>query len=80
MTTFVSEYLFLGDSMILSLPGFHEVTCNQQFPENPLTGASAGVVMENGKKELLVCGGKGTTICQLWTEGGWVAAGTGFNR
>ena len=78
---FVSDpYLYLGDRRILSLPTFQEVSCDQEFPEKPLDFASAGVVMEQGKKELQVCGGRGMTTCRLWTEGGWVETATGFNR
>merc|ERR1719369_1342425 len=73
-------YLYLGDSKILHLPSFQQVSCNQEFPEKPLNRASAGVVMKNGKKELQVCGGEGMTTCRLWTEDGWVETEIGFNR
>jgi len=74
------QYLYLSDSKILRIPEFAEVTCNQEFPEKPLSFASGGVVTVNGKKELQVCGGEEMTTCQLWTEDGWVETATGFNR
>ena len=76
--SFVSDqFLYLSDSRILSLPSFEEVTCKQDFPENPLQYATAGVVMDGN---LLVCGGRGMTTCRIWTEKGWLEKGTGFNR
>ena len=75
------QYLYLSDSRVVSLPSFAEVTnCDQKFPENPLSGASAGVVMVNGKRELQVCGGHSMTTCRLWTEDGWIETETGFDR
>ena len=73
-------YLYLSESNIIRLPSFQQVSCVQEFPVNRLGYATAGVVMVNGKKELQVCGGRGMTTCQLWTEDGWVETATGFNR
>ena len=75
---FVSDsYLYLHQTLIVSLPSFQEVDCQQDFPENPMREASAGVVMDGN---LLVCGGFGMTTCRLWTEYGWKETVTGFNR
>merc|ERR1712013_688680 len=71
------QFLFLSESRILSLPTFKEVDCQQDFPESPMNGASAGVVMDNN---LMVCGGRGITTCRMWTEDGWVEATTGLKR
>jgi len=71
------QFLYLSETRILRLPSFEEVPCNQDFPENPLQWATAGIVTDNN---LLVCGGQGMSGCMMWTENGWQEKGTGFNR
>merc|ERR1711862_932797 len=76
-TTVLDQFLYLSESKILHLPSFEEVACQQDFPESPMSYASAGVVLDNN---LMVCGGNGMTTCRIWTEDGWAESATGLNR
>jgi len=74
-------YIYIDEKMILKLPSFEEVTCDQKFPGPMwLSESSAGAVMHQGKKELMVCGGIWTHSCWLWKEEGWITTYPEFKR
>ena len=62
------------------MPTFKEMSCNQQWPENKLNHASAGLVTYNNTKEIMLCGGYRITGCRIWTKEGWVKSDTTFDR
>jgi len=73
-------YLYISETKILDLSTFKEVSCEQHFPERPLTAATAGIVSYNNKEELMLCGGNDMTGCRIWTKEGWAQSDTTFNR
>lgn len=76
-------FIYLSQSIILRLPSFTEVSCNQNFPEDTseaFDSSSAAMVMHKGKQELIVCGGFSMTGCRVWTDQGWDKIETSFNR
>jgi len=65
------DYLYLSPDLILHLPDFKEINCEQNFPGS-LDFATAGLVMSGGAERLMMCGGEYMTTCWMLETGGWV--------
>ena len=88
-TVVSGSYLYLSENVILKMPTFQEISCDQQLQwhENEVGGTSAGLVSYNNTKEIMLCGGyehdydyEGMTGCYIWSEQGWIQTDTTFNR
>merc|ERR1711892_1186463 len=73
------DYLYLGPDLILHLPDFKQITCEQNFPGS-LSFATAGLVMSGGAERLMMCGGYAMTTCWMLETGGWVDMQQEFDR
>jgi len=73
------DYLYLGPDLILHLPDFKQITCEQNFPGS-LSFATAGLVMSGGAERLMMCGGEDMTTCWMLETGGWVDMQQEFSR
>merc|ERR1711892_858252 len=65
------DYIYLSPELILHLPDFNLITCEQNFPGS-LDGATGGLVMSGGAERLMMCGGWDMTTCWMSETGGWV--------
>ena len=64
----MSQYLYLSDQTILSLPSFEKFLCTMDLPEEMFYGTSGLVKDNEGIERLMVCSDTG---CFLRTETGW---------
>merc|ERR1711892_304491 len=64
------DYLYVSPNLILNLPDFEQITCEQHFPGS-LSFATAGLVM---------CGGWDMTTCWMLETQGWVDMQQKFDR
>jgi len=65
------DYIYLSPDLILHLPDFKQITCEQNFPGS-LDYATAGLVMSGGAERLMMCGGQYMSTCWMLETGGWV--------
>ena len=61
----------MSPDLILHLPDFKQITCEQHFPGS-LDFATAGLVMSGGAERLVMCGGYYMFTCYMLETGGWV--------
>merc|ERR1711892_1025190 len=73
------EYIYLSPDLILHLPDFKQITCEQNFPSS-LDHATAGLVMSGGAERLMICGGEAMTTCWMLETDGWVDMQQEFDR
>ena len=70
-------FLYIDRTMILSIPTFKEVSCDQNFPSSVGVGAgfySAGVVTYKGTNTVMY------VPCLVWTKSGWIEIGPQWDR
>ena len=74
-------FLYIDHTMILSIPTFKEVSCDQNFPSSVGVGAgfySAGVVTYKGTNTVMYC--RMLVPCIVWTKSGWIEIGPEWDR
>ena len=69
----------MSPDLILHLPDFKQITCEQHFPGS-LDFATAGLVMSGGAERLMMCGGEAMTTCWMLETDGWVDMQQEFDR
>ena len=68
------------------MPSLQEISCDQNWPDYKLDGASAGLVSYNNTKKIMLCQGYEydydyeAPSCYFWSEQGWIKSDTIFNR
>merc|ERR1711892_661195 len=73
------DYLYVSPDLILHLPDFKQITCEQNFPGSSSL-ATAGLVMSGGAERLVMCGGLDMTTCWMLETQGWVDMQQQFDR
>ena len=68
LSVVLSQYLYLSDQTILSLPSFEVFPCQMDLPEAMAYGTSGLVTDNEGIERLMVCSDTG---CFQRTDSGW---------
>ena len=76
-------FLYIDRTMILSIPTFKEVSCDQNFPSSVGVHVgpglnSAGVVTYKGTNTVMYC--RLLVPCLVWTKSGWIEIGPEWDR